>query len=125
MKVVVLGASTNRSKFGNKAVRSYQKFGATVFPVNPSATEIEGVPAYSSLTALPETEINRLLVYLPPSVGITLLAEMQQLNPEEIWFNPGSESAQLLEQADELGLNVITGCSIVAIGHSPAMFSDE
>ncbi|MEZ6045599.1 MAG: CoA-binding protein [Planctomycetaceae bacterium] len=125
MKVVVLGASADRSKFGNKAVRSYHKLGATVYPVNPKETEIEGLPVYHSLEDLPEGEINKLLVYLPPHIGITLLDEIKDLNPEEVWFNPGSESAELLELAEEIGLNVITACSIVAIGHSPSMFPDE
>ncbi|QDU81631.1 hypothetical protein Pla110_33740 [Polystyrenella longa] len=125
MKVVVLGASANRSKFGNKAVRSYQELGATVYPVNPNETEIEGLTVYPSLSEVPDKDINRLLVYLPPSVGITLLGEIQVLNPEEVWFNPGSESAELLEQTEEMGMNVITACSIVAVGHSPSQFPEE
>ena len=122
MKVIVLGASANRSKFGNKAVRSYQTFGATVYPVNPNEAEVEGLQAYPTLADVPEREINRVLFYVPPSVGITLLDELKELNPEEVWFNPGSESRELLERAEELGLNVITACAIVAIGHSPSMF---
>jgi hypothetical protein len=41
--VAILGASADRSKYGNKAVRAYQQQGYTVFPINPKESEIEGL----------------------------------------------------------------------------------
>jgi hypothetical protein len=42
-----------------------------------------------------------------------------------VWFNPGAESPELLQKAQQLGLNVIAGCSIVNLGLSPHDFPDE
>ena len=51
----VVGASTDRSKYGNKVLRCYQQAGKSpVYPVHPKEREIEGLAAYPSLTALPE-----------------------------------------------------------------------
>ena len=51
--VAVIGASADRSKFGNKAVRAYLTRGFTVYPVNPKETTIEGLPAFASIDAVP------------------------------------------------------------------------
>ena len=47
--VAVIGASADRTKYGNKAVRAYQQQGYQVFPVSPKATELEGLPAFPSI----------------------------------------------------------------------------
>src|SRR5207249_4323171 len=51
--VAILGASADRNKYGNKAVRAFQRQGYTVYPVNPKESEIEGLPVYPSITAVP------------------------------------------------------------------------
>ena len=50
----VVGASVDRSKYGNKVLRCYQQHGREVYPINARATEVEGLKAYPSLAALPE-----------------------------------------------------------------------
>ena len=44
--VAVIGASADRSKFGNKAVRAFRAQGWTVVPVNPRGGDIEGEAAF-------------------------------------------------------------------------------
>lgn len=122
--VVILGASNDRTKFGNKSVRAHQRAGYEVFPVNPKAGEIEGLPTYASLAELPVRNYDRLSVYVAPAVGLTLLEGIAALGVDEVWLNPGAQSAELLKRARELGLPVIEGCSIVDLGLSPAQFPD-
>ena len=62
---------------------------------------------------------------MPARVGITLLEEIRDKNADEVWFNPGSESAELLQRASEFGLNVIVACSIADVGISPTDLPDE
>tara|TARA_R110002111_G_scaffold100976_6_gene156449 strand:+ start:11257 stop:11640 length:384 start_codon:yes stop_codon:yes gene_type:complete len=118
--VAIIGASADRQKYGNKSVRAHLKQGYEVFPVHPSETTIEGLTAYPSLEHVPAKPLDRISVYVPPQVGITLLEQIQKRGAGEIWFNPGSESPDLLRRAKELGLNVIQACSIIAIGESPS-----
>lgn len=120
--VAVLGASRDRGKYGNKSVRAHVRAGWQVFPINPRADEIEGLRAYHSLKDLPVQALDRVSVYLPPEIGITLLDEIAARRPREVWLNPGSESDDLLAAAERLGLPVICACSIVDVGSSPAMF---
>jgi len=116
--IAILGASTDRSKYGNIAVRAYKDLGWTVYPVNPKAERIEGLTAYASLGDVPG-DLERVSVYLPPAVLITLLDAIAVRQPNEVWLNPGSESPEVLEKARELGLNVIQACSIVDRGVTP------
>ena len=120
--VAVLGASRDRGKFGNKSVRAHARAGWQVFPINPQADEIEGWHAYPSLRDLPVRPIDRVSVYVPPEIGLTLLDDIAACQPREVWLNPGSESDELIAAAEKLGLPVICACSIVDVGMSSAMF---
>jgi len=122
---IILGASTDRQKFGNKSVRAHRVQGYDVYPVNPKADQIEGLTAYASLADVPVERPNRISVYLPPHIGIALLEEIRDKQADEVWFNPGSESAELLGRAEELGLNFIKACSIVDVGMSPTELGED
>lgn len=118
--VAILGASSDRSKFGNKAVRAFLAKGYTVYPVNPKGGEIEGVPVRHSLADIaPDVKLDRISVYLPPPVGLKMLPQIVARGCSEFWLNPGSESDELVAAAEKAGLNVIQACSIVDIGMSP------
>ena len=117
--VAIVGASPDRSKFGNKAVRAYQRQGWTVYPVHPKADAIEGAKAYKSVRELPGP-VSRILLYLPPEVGLTVLPDIAKLPPAELFVNPGAESGPLLARARELGLDPIEACAIVDVGESPS-----
>jgi uncharacterized protein len=118
--VAILGASADRSKFGNKAVRAFLAKEYTVYPVNPKGGEIEGLPVRHSLSDIPvDVKLDRITVYLPPAVSLKMLPQIVARGCKELWLNPGSESDELVAAAEKAGLNVIQACSIVDIGMSP------
>jgi uncharacterized protein len=119
--VAVVGASSDRNKFGNKAVRAFRAEGYTVVPVNPNEPEVEGLKTYASVVDVPQA-IDMATVYVPPEIGINLLADFERKHIPEIWFNPGAESDELLAEARRRKLNIIAACSIVGIGRSPYSF---
>jgi predicted CoA-binding protein len=116
--VAVIGASSNRAKFGNKAVRAFRQRGYTVWPVNPHEAEIEGLPVYRSIADVPGP-IDMVTVYVPPDVGLQVIEAIAARQPAEVWLNPGSESNELIIRARALGVEPIAACSIVGIGMSP------
>lgn len=119
--VAVVGASTNRSKYGNKSVRAHARQGWDVYPINPRAEEIEGHKAYASLAEVP-VPIDRVTLYLPPKLGLEALPDIAAANPAELFVNPGAESDELVAKARELGLEPILACSIVDLGATPEEF---
>ncbi|HTE05359.1 MAG TPA: CoA-binding protein [Planctomycetota bacterium] len=117
--VAVVGASADRSKFGNKAVRAYVRQGWTVYPVHPKLAEIEGLRAYASVRDLPG-DVQRIALYLPPEVGLTVLPDLVRFQSAELFVNPGADSDTLIDRAQELGLDPIQACAIVDVGESPS-----
>lgn len=120
--VAVVGASRDRFKFGNKSVRAHLRAGYEVYPVNPYTDEIEGLRAYATVAEVPVERLDRVTLYVPPEIGVTLLDDVAAKHPGEVWINPGSESDELLAQAAALDLPVVQACSIVDLGMSPAEF---
>jgi predicted CoA-binding protein len=119
--VAIIGASNDRGKFGNKAVRAFLKQGYTVYPVNLREPEIEGLRAFKTIGDVP-VRPEMVSVYLPPPVLLKVLPEIAAKGCDELWLNPGTESEEVLAKAERLGLNVIQACSIVGIGDSPSRF---
>ena len=119
--VAVVGASNNRSKFGNKALRAFQAEGYTVIPINTHEREVEGLRTYASVLDVPGA-IDMATVYVQPEVAYRLLDEFERKQIPEIWVNPGAESDDLLREAKRRKLNVIAACSIIGIGRSPSQF---
>ena len=119
--VAVIGASTDRRKFGNKALRAFTEAGYHTIPITPTHDEVEGQRAYPTVLDVPGV-IDMATVYVPPEIGEQLLEGLAAKGITEVWFNPGSESPALIRKAQALGLRPIQQCSIVGIGMSPSRF---
>jgi predicted CoA-binding protein len=117
--VAVVGASGDRSKYGNKAVRAFMKAGYDVYPVNPNVREVEGLTAYPNLAAVPVDRLDRVSFYVPPEVGLRVLEQVGDKPIGELWLNPGADAAEVVERAEMLGLSVVRACSILAVGENP------
>ncbi|RPH58441.1 MAG: CoA-binding protein [Acidobacteria bacterium] len=119
--VAVIGASTNPRKFGNKALRAFRHQGYDVVPINPHASEVEGLKAYSSVLDVPYA-IDMATVYVPPEIGEIIIEDVAAKRISEVWLNPGAESPALVARARALKLRPIVACSIVGIGENPDNF---
>ncbi len=114
----VVGASRDRSKYGNKVLRAYLQAGRKVFPVNPSADEVEGQPAFPDLQSLTE-QVHGISIITPPEITEQIVEQAGQLGIKHLWMQPGAESETAIARANELGMNVISGgpCALVVMGY--------
>jgi predicted CoA-binding protein len=117
--VAIIGASEDRSKYGNKSIRAHLQQGYDVFPVNPKGGMIEGLPVSATISDVPVDSLDRVSMYVPPNIGLSMLDAIVSKGCREFWLNPGSESDQLIEAARALGLDPIIACSIVDVGLHP------
>jgi uncharacterized protein len=116
--VAVIGASNNRRKFGNRALRAYRDQGYTVVPINPHEQAVEGLKSYASVLDVPGP-IDMASFYVPPEIGEEIIGEMARKQIAEVWLNPGAESDELIARARALSIKPIVACSIVALGKNP------
>ena len=116
--VAVIGASSNRRKFGNRALRAFREQGYTVIPINPHESDVEGLKTYASVLDVPGV-IDMASFYVPPEIGEQVIGEVAQKGISEVWLNPGAESDELIARARALQIQPIVACSIVAIGENP------
>ena len=119
--VAVIGASSNRDKFGNKALRAFEKRGYRVIPINPNEPEVEGHRTYTSVLDVPDT-IDLATVYVPGRVGVRVMDDLARKGIAEVWLNPGADDPEVVDRARALGLKTVQTCSILAIGESPSRY---
>ncbi len=116
--IAIIGASTDRNKYGNKAVRAYKQSGWTVYPVNPNAESVEGLKCYPSISAVPVVP-DLVSIYLPPKIGLRVIEEVAKKGVKKVIINPGAESDELIRKGKELGLQLLMICSIRSLGIDP------
>jgi len=119
--VAVIGASNDRRKFGNRAVRAFVQAGHTVVPINPHESTVEGLQAYPSVLDVPFA-IDMATFYVQPGIGEQVIEEVARKEIPEVWLNPGADSDALVARARRLSITPIVACSIVAIGRNPYAF---
>ena len=104
----VVGASSDREKYGNKVLRAYQQHGHEVYPINPRADEIEGIKAYPSLASVP-VRLRAISIITPPRITEQVVKEAAAAGVKFVWMQPGAESPEAVQAAEDLGLEVIAG----------------
>lgn len=119
MNVVVLGASKNEERYSNMAVRRLKDTGHNVYPVHKAIKEIHGIAVYNELSDIKD-KIDTITVYVNKIVSNNIGAEILDLKPRRIIFNPGAENYELKEKAEAQGIDVVFGCTLVML--STGMF---
>jgi uncharacterized protein len=104
----VVGASSERSKYGNMVLRAYQQGGHEVYPINPRGEFIEGLKAYTNLKSLP-VKVRGVSIITPPAVTEHVVEEAAAAGAEFVWMQPGADSPEAVRKAGALGLKVIAG----------------
>ncbi len=125
-RFVVAGVSRSGNQPANAVFRKLRDAGFEVVPVNPNATEIEGVPCFPNLASVPGT-VDGLMVVTHPAVAADLVREAVTRGVRQIWFHrsfgTGSVSDEALQVCAERGIQPIVGgcplmyCEPVDLGH--------
>ena len=114
----VVGASTDRHKYGNKVLRVYQQKNMRVIPVNPKEQEIEGTSCVASVIDLPG-DVESISVITPPQVTEQVVEMAARKGIKNVWMQPGAESDTAVESCRRNGINVIAdgSCILVVLGY--------
>jgi len=93
----VVGASTNDTKNGSKALKWLVKQNKDVVPVNPNATEIQGLKCIKSLSELRDPAHTSVAIVVPPKTTLDVLKLAKSLGIYAVWIQPGAEDDAVVE----------------------------
>ena len=125
-RIAVAGVSRHWGQAANAIYRKLKGCGYDVFPINPKATEVEGVPCYADLAAIPDP-VDGVVIATPPQVSVEVVRQCAELGIGRVWFHrsfgEGSVSQEAIRECVALGLDCIVGgcplmfCEPVDLGH--------
>lgn len=111
-RIAVVGVSRDPGGAGNFVFRRLQQAGRTVYPVNPHAQTLEGVPCYPAVGAIPGG-VDAALVFTPPAASAAVVTECADAGIKRVWLHrsvgAGSVSSAALDVARARGLTLIPG----------------
>lgn len=104
--IAIVGLSRNRHKDSQYVARYLQNAGYRIIPVNPTADEILGEQAYSSLAEIPEP-VDLVDIFLPPRIIPDFISEAFEITPKGIWLQLGTgEQPDAISAARERDLPI-------------------
>ncbi len=118
-RFAVAGASSDRSKYGNKVLRALAQHEKQVVGLHPVVTDIDGIAVYPSLADVPES-VQSLSIVTPPAVTAKVVNDAIEHGVKSIWMQPGAENPAAIAAAREHGIEVIAGgpCVLVSLALS-------
>ncbi len=125
-RFAVAGVSRHGGGVGNAIFRKLRDAGYEVVPVNPAATEVEGVQCFPDLASVPGT-IDGVVIATHPDVSAEVVRQCADRGVGRVWlhrsFGHGSVSEAAVQLCRERGIECITGgcplmyCQPVDVGH--------
>ncbi|MEL6867304.1 MAG: CoA-binding protein, partial [Bacteroidota bacterium] len=103
-KTLVIGASTNPSRYAYKAVQRLIRQSVEVVPIGIREGTIEDIPIQQGQPTV--NDIHTISLYLRPDLQKEYYDYIFQLQPKRLLFNPGTENAELMRLAKEAGIEV-------------------
>ncbi len=114
----VAGASEDKRKYGHKVFACYLQHGMTVYAINPNVETVLGQQCYANIASLP-AQVQSVSIITPPPITETIVEDAIASGINNIWMQPGAESARAIRRAGDAVINVIAGgpCILVVLGY--------
>jgi predicted CoA-binding protein len=112
--VAILGASPKPDRYAYKAFELLREYGHRPLPINPAFDEILGEKCYPKISEAPGP-IDTVTLYLGQERSNPLIEEIVNAKPRRIIMNPGAENSALAAKAEEAGIEVVEGCTLVML----------
>ncbi len=114
MITAILGASNKPERYSHRALMMLREHDHEVILVHPNLREIEAIPVVSSLSQI-TAPVDTLTLYLRPELAQPLAAEIIELAPRRVIFNPGTESIELEQKLNAAGITTENACTLVLL----------
>jgi uncharacterized protein len=111
-RIAFVGVSRDPADFSRSVFAALRRGPRQVLPVNPAATEIDGVPVVAHLRDL-DPPPDGVLVMTPPAATAEVIRECAHIGIRRVWLyrglGPGAVSDAALRACEEANLDVVPG----------------
>ena len=108
IKIAIIGASNNSSKYGYKIYKNLLLKGYDVTPINPKGVLIDGVETLPGIVKM-SNKPDIIDFVVPPSIALSEAKSLEANGFDNFWFQPGSESQELIEFLNTKNINYLVG----------------
>ena len=112
-KTVLIGATTDPSRYAYKAAHSLVARGHELIPLGIKPGTVAGKDIIVEKPEL--TDVDTVTLYVGPKNQIGWIDYIINLKPKRILFNPGTENPVLMDKARENKIEIIEGCTLVML----------
>lgn len=114
-KTLVVGASTNPSRYSNIATKRLISYEHEVVPIGIKTGQIEGLDILDLRLKPYIASIDTISLYLNSKNQIQWQSYLLSLKPLRIIFNPGTENRIFAEAAKNQNIEVLYACTLVML----------
>jgi uncharacterized protein len=111
-KTLVIGASSNPSRYSYMAVNALRNHGQSVVALAKRNGQVADVEIQ---TEFPGDEIHTVTLYIGIKHQPEYFERIIKLNPERVIFNPGTENYEFAEKLRVNGIEAIEACTLVLL----------
>lgn len=114
--IALIGASTNKNKFGYKILIDLVSKDYDIIPVNNKEVEIEGRKVFKTVLEISDCP-SIINFVVPPSIGFKITKDLVEKGYDNFWYQPGAESAEISEYLDSNEKNYIDDKCIMVVSN--------
>lgn len=113
--VVVVGASSDTSRYSYKAMEMLEEFGHQAIPVHPREEMVRGHKVIHQLADLVGQKIDTVTIYVNSAISDKYEKDLLFIRPKRVIFNPGAENPRLSKALNESGIKTENACTLVLL----------
>ena len=115
-KTVIIGATTNPSRYAYFAADRLTNAGHEIVPVGIKKGEVFGEEILDIRESPKVEKVDTITLYLGARHQPEYYDYILSLKPKRIIFNPGTENSELVKLANEKGIETEYACTLVMLG---------
>jgi len=114
-KTVIIGATTDRSRYAWLAASMLTQYNYQIVPVGIKKGELFGTEILDIRERPVIEDVDTVTMYIGPQRQPEWYDYILGLKPKRIIFNPGTENEEFEKMAEEQGIEIVHGCTLVML----------
>lgn len=114
-KTVIIGASTNPSRFAYLAAELLTRYGHVIVPVGIRQGEVFGKEIMDLRQKPAIAGVDTVTLYIGPSRQPEWYDYILGLKPRRVIFNPGTENPEFQKRVSDQGAEALEACTLVML----------